>query len=293
MAQEHSFEDSLDLEDPDLDLGTPVPVDPGLVAHMDQMETTLQTLLESMRQLNEIQTKAKHEDKGKTMLMPDEPAVPHEPIVGSSSVGRWQLKDLTPPKYHGTTNVCTVDAVEQWLSKWEQCFRLCNITEDVMKIQQATYSLLDVAHRWWRKIEQDKTEPQSWVDFKILFYNNFVPPDERTRALDSWFFLSQKNYSVQEYADKYREVLLKVPEHIPDFLQVHKFVLGLKETLRPLVRKEKCTTSNQAIELALVLEDGKRFASTIGQRLSWDKSAEDPICSYLCICCLKASWQRS
>ena len=48
-------------------------------------------------------------------------------------------------------------------------------------------------------------------------------------------------------------------EHIPDFLRVHKFVLGLKETLRPLVRKEKCDTLNEAIELAIVLEDGKKF----------------------------------
>ena len=126
------------------------------------------------------------------------------------------------------------------LSKWEQCFWLCNIIDVVAKIQQATYNLVDVANRWWRKVEQDNAEPTTWKDFKVIFYNNFVPPDERSRALDAWFFMSQKNYSVQDYADRYREILLKVPEHIPDFLQVHKFVLGLKETLRLLVRKEKC-----------------------------------------------------
>ena len=139
------------------------------------------------------------------------------------------------------------------------------------KIQQATYNLLDVAHRWWRKVEQDNAEPTTWKDFKVIFYNNFVPPDERSRALDAWFFMSQKNYSVQDYADRYREILLKVPEHISDFLQVHKFVLGLKETLRPLVRKEKCQTLNEAIELAIVLEDGKRFPSGPGQRSSWTR----------------------
>ena len=51
-----------------------------------------------------------------------------------------------------------------------------------------------------------------------------------------------------------------MPEHISNFLQAHKFVLGLKETLRPLVRKEKCQTLNEAIDLAIVLEDGKRFS---------------------------------
>ena len=83
--------------------------------------------------------------------------------------------------------------------------------------------------------------------------------------------MSQKNYSVQDYADRYREILLKVPEHIPNFLQVHKFVLGLKETLRPLVRKEKCQTLNEAIELAIVLEDGKQFPLGPGQRSLWTR----------------------
>ncbi|MCO5612452.1 hypothetical protein L7F22_066719 [Adiantum nelumboides] len=83
--------------------------------------------------------------------------------------------------------------------------------------------------------------------------------------------MSQNHYSIQDYADKYREILLKVPEHIPDFLQVHKFVLGLKETLRPLVRKEKCSTLDKAIELAIVLEDGKKFTPGFGQKFSWTR----------------------
>ena len=81
--------------------------------------------------------------------------------------------------------------------------------------------------------------------------------------------MSQKNYSVQEYAGRYQEVLLKVPDHILDFLQVHKFVLGLKETLRPQVRKEKCQTLNEEIELAIVLEDGKKFLMGGSQKSSW------------------------
>ena len=69
---------------------------------------------------------------------------------------------------------------------------------------------------------------------------------------------------MQEYANNYKEVLLKVCEHIPIFLQVHKFVLGLEETLWPLVHKEKCNMLNEAIELAIVLEDGKKFVTAPG-----------------------------
>ena len=61
---------------------------------------------------------------------------------------------------------------------------------------------------------------------------------------------------------------MKVLDHILDFLQVHKFVLGLKETLRPLLHKEKCKTLKESIELAIVLEDGKRFPLRSNQKLS-------------------------
>ena len=103
---------------------------------------------------------------------------------------RWQLKDLKPPKFNGNAVARSADAVEQWLSKWEQCFCLCRIFYDEIKIQQATYNLLDVAHRWWRKIQRDKAEPTTWEAFKAWFYNNFEPPNEHSYALDSWFFMS-------------------------------------------------------------------------------------------------------
>ena len=37
------------------------------------------------------------------------------------------------------------------------------------------------------------------------------------------------------------------------------------------MHKEKCQTLNEAIELAIVLEDGKRFFSGLGLRSSWTR----------------------
>ena len=56
---------------------------------------------------------------------------------------------------------------------------------------------------------------------------------------------------------------------------MHKFVLGLKETLRPQVRKEECQNLNEAIELAIVLEDGKKFPMGGSQKSSWTRTAQN------------------
>ena len=67
-----------------------------------------------------------------------------DPPVGG--LVRWQLKDPKSPKFNGNAAARLADAVEQWLSKWEQCFCLCCISNDEIKIHQATYNLLKVAH---------------------------------------------------------------------------------------------------------------------------------------------------
>jgi hypothetical protein len=68
---------------------------------------------------------------------------------------------------------------------------------------------------------------------------------------------------IHEYVDKYREIIYSIPEEIPNYLLVHKFALGLKDFLRPLVRtlvrRERCKILSQAIEIALVYEDRKKF----------------------------------
>ena len=162
----------------------------------------MQKLLEQMHTLTSLWVGMDTtQSQGSPTPLLDAPDVVLEPTMPRRT--RWQLKYLKPFKYNGTIASQTTDAVEQWLYKWEQCFWFCNITDDVAKIQQATYNLLDVAHRWWCKVEQDNVEPSTWKDFKVIFYNNFVPPNERNKALDSWFFMSQKNYLVQNYADRY------------------------------------------------------------------------------------------
>ena len=165
-----------------------------MVSRIDSLKQMMHVMVDQMQEFTAVHPM----DKGKHVMEPFLEDVPmwelREPKtiaqVPFQGRARWQLKDLKFPKYNGNTAARSADAVEQWLSKWEQCFCLCGITDDLAKIQEATYNLLDVAHRWWRKIEKDHREPATWTDFKAIFYNNFVPPNERSRALNSWFYRS-------------------------------------------------------------------------------------------------------
>ena len=131
------------------------------------LEETLALLTAQMQSLIDLQSK----DKGKA-VMPQHGVVPplFEEAGPSSGVARgpkWQLKDLKPPKYNGTLASRTADAVEQWFSKWEHCFRLCEIDLDEAKIQHAMYNLLDVL---WMSLTALCGEPHTWEECKRAFW---------------------------------------------------------------------------------------------------------------------------
>lgn len=204
-----------------------------LSAKVDGMEQMLKQILEQLKPSHAPERVSATENLG------GEPGS----IERDADIGRKRkltsIKDLKPPKFTGATAVRTTDAVENWLQKWEKAFAMCGITDDSEMIAEATYRLQESAQRWWRKVEKDGLVPDSWEAFRQMFVQNWVPLDEKNRAMQQWSNLKQGNWSVQEYADRYREALLRIPEDVPMFLQVFYFIEGLRESLRPFVRMEK------------------------------------------------------
>ena len=122
-----------------------------IVNQIDSLESTMKLMFDHIKHMANMQTQA----LGKmTTTNPDIELIEAGldapktstkiPLVGPM---RWQLKDLKLSKSIGNASACSTNAIEQWLSKWEQCFQLCRITDDEIKIQHATYNLLNVAHR--------------------------------------------------------------------------------------------------------------------------------------------------
>ena len=118
-----------------------------MVACIDSLETTMHLILDQMKHI----ISKRDSDLVKAIGIPLDKEMQRgglrEPKTSTRvPVTRWQLKDLKPLKSNGNIASHMMDVVEKWLFKWEQCFLLCNITDDVAKIQQAMYNLLDVAH---------------------------------------------------------------------------------------------------------------------------------------------------
>ena len=121
-----------------------------MVTRIDSLESTMQLMLAQIKHMADMQTHA----LGKTTT-----TIPYiefmkvgidawETLTKAPPVGpvRWQLKDLKSPKFNGNAAAHSANAIEQWLSKWEQFFQLFCIINDEIKIQLATYNVVNVAH---------------------------------------------------------------------------------------------------------------------------------------------------
>ena len=74
--------------------------------------------------------------------------------------------------------------------------------------------LKDTASNWWLTLILEKRKPQTWEQFKKVFYGQFLPPDFEDDVKKEWDWLSQKeNEKVTAYVDKYWATLLKVTFH--------------------------------------------------------------------------------
>ena len=115
------------------------------------------------------------------------------------------------------------------------------------------------------KQQKDKVAPTTWEGFKSQFKKHFLPPDEESRAWDAYRSLRQRNLSVTEYTDKFRECVMKITDPLPLSVQLKDYIYGLNDRIKMEVRAKYVTTLDEFIAVALNYEDARGRPSGFAQ----------------------------
>ena len=109
-----------------------------VVTQIDSLESTIQLMLAQINHMANMQTHALR--KMTTNILDIEfmeaRIDAQEMSTKALLVGpaRWQLKDPKPPKFNGNAIAHSTEAIEQWISNWDQCFQLCCIIDNEIKL---------------------------------------------------------------------------------------------------------------------------------------------------------------
>ena len=95
---------------------------------------------------------------------------------------------------------------------------------------------IEAVDRWWIKQQKDKVVPTTWEGFKSEFKKHFPPLDEESRAWDAYRSLCQRNLSVIEYTDKFRECVMKISDPLPLLVELKDYIYGLNDRIKMEVR---------------------------------------------------------
>ncbi|XP_057975251.1 uncharacterized protein LOC131162661 [Malania oleifera] len=167
----------------------------------------------------------------------------------------------------GATSGVDPLVAKSWVQEMKKMLAVLSCT-DAQKVLFATFKLTGEAERWWQAIkllEEQWAVPTNmiWSRFKELFYDRYFPATTRAAKAEEFFYLTQGQLTVQQYAAKFMELSRFAPFMVPDeFQKARWFERGLK----PRIHKQVAVLKVQSF---LELEDGATVAE-----LSLQRSAE-------------------
>ncbi|XP_063935341.1 transposon Tf2-1 polyprotein isoform X1 [Daucus carota subsp. sativus] len=165
--------------------------------------------------------------------------------IGGGS-GNWRFRKLDMPIFDGGDP-------DGWVLRVERYFAFYRLTEEEM-LEAVAVALEGDALRWYQW--ENKRHPiRRWDDLKMFMLRQFRPVSGGS-LYEQWLSTAQTT-TVQEYRRKFIETASPL-ERISEDMLLGQFVNGLKEEIKMEVRLLNPISLEQAMELAVRIEEKNR-----------------------------------
>ena len=192
-----------------------------------------------------------------------------------SSGGKLGLKDYKIEDYSGERSARVVTS---WINRMERGLNLLGSQisdgiDEATAIAIASYNLKDKAQVWWDNL-LDMEKPTNWKEFKVAVRNQFIPTNNAQRIRDRLSDLRQTT-SVHRYYNAFSDLLLELGDEMSDADKLDRFMRGLKEQIRLVVRAQLPQTFEEATKISLAIDSDAYQASKGKNHFSKYRSADN------------------
>ncbi|KAI3813852.1 hypothetical protein L1987_18587 [Smallanthus sonchifolius] len=151
-------------------------------------------------------------------------------------------------------------AALRWLEKTESVISIIKCADEDM-VLYASNLFKDEALEWWNSIVQamgrHKAYAMEWEEFKEMVIQKFCPINERERIETKFLNLRMEGTKHQEYISKMFEYARLVPHlSTPEPNLIKRYIWGLAEEIRDMVKATMPQTIASAVQLGAILTDG-------------------------------------
>ncbi|XP_054782108.1 uncharacterized protein LOC129289374 [Prosopis cineraria] len=164
------------------------------------------------------------------------------------------LKVPKPAMYNGARSATIV---ENFLFGLEQYFEAMGVSNDLIRINNASTFLRDAAQLWWCRKHAEREKGictlNTWELFKSELRKHFVPHNAETEARGKLRRLRQTS-SIPDYIKEFTTIVLEI-EDLSDKEALFYFMDGLKDWARVELDRRKVQTLDEAIAAAECIID--------------------------------------
>jgi hypothetical protein len=120
------------------------------------------------------------------------------------------FNNLRPPAFDNSIDPMDAD---NWLREIEKKLELSELTEEEC-VTMAARQLIGTASAWWDSYYDLHPHPLhiGWDEFVAAFRNHHIPEAVMDRKADKFQHLKMRGMSMQEYANRFEELMRYVPD---------------------------------------------------------------------------------
>ncbi|XP_031097024.1 uncharacterized protein LOC116001279 [Ipomoea triloba] len=159
------------------------------------------------------------------------------------------IANRQPPYYAGENDPVIL---EEWIRTFDKFLNAVNCPTD-QRVPSAVYYLTKVADNWWATVGPDLLQDPDfgWEEFKVELRGQFYTERITGIKCEEFLRLKQKGATIQEYHNKYVELMRFAQEIMPDEAsKARRFVHGLDWDVRRAITPFMCSTLKEAYDRA-------------------------------------------
>ncbi|XP_031120857.1 uncharacterized protein LOC116024092 [Ipomoea triloba] len=143
-------------------------------------------------------------------------------------------------------------SLEEWIRTFNKLLNVVNCPAN-QRVPSAVYYLTKAVDNWWVTVGPDLLQDQEfgWEEFKVELRRQFYTDRIKGIKCEEFLRLKQKGANIQEYHDKYVELMRFAQEIVPDEAsKARRFVRGLDWDVRRAISPFMCSTLKEAYDRA-------------------------------------------
>ena len=176
---------------------------------------------------------------------------------GGPNTGNWKYRKLDMPIFEGNNP-------DGWVLRAERYFLFYNLTEEEML--EAAVVGMDGEALLWYQWEHRRRPIQRWEELKALMLRRFRPANAGTLH-EQWLGVRQTG-TVAEYRKSFIELAAPL-RNVSEDMALGIFLNGLREDIKTELRVQNPRDVDQAMDLAIRVEDRIRAGSASRPRPSY------------------------